>query len=125
MKPTLNVLVSFAAGAALVWLLNDLAMQRRMRARFVSAAALQDQVRARIAELVTHPDAIVVVVEGGLVRVSGDVLSDELEILLLELTQLPGVHKVHNALSAIADKARFDELRAGRGMSGEGDDLQS
>ena len=125
MKPSLNVLVSFAAGVALVLFLNDLAMQRRMRARFVSAAALQEQVRSRIAELVSHPDAIVVAVEGGLVRVSGDVLSDEMEILLLELTQLPGVHKVHNALSAIADKARFDELRSGRRTGGEHGDLQS
>jgi osmotically-inducible protein OsmY len=97
-------------------------MQRRMRARLVSAATLQDQVRSRIAELVSHPDAILVTVEGGLVRVSGDVLSNEMEVLLLELTQLPGVHKVHNALSAIPDPARFDERR---GATGECDEVQS
>ena len=66
-----------------------------------------------MAILVSHADAVEVTVDGGLVRVSGYVLATELDGLLSRLTRLPGVHKVHNALSVVTDPGRFDELSQG------------
>ncbi|MFP5580129.1 MAG: ATP-binding cassette domain-containing protein, partial [Acidimicrobiia bacterium] len=39
-------------------------------------------------------------------------LANKQDRLLSQLTHLPGVHKVHNALSAVQDPARFEEQRA-------------
>lgn len=110
MHPLLNVISSFAAGAAAMYWL-DSAVTRRHRGTVVSEPRLGEQVQARIGKLVSHPDAIKVSVEGGLVRVSGLVLAGEMDRLLMQLTQLPGVHKVHNALSPVDDPQRFDERR--------------
>ena len=46
-----------------------------------------------------------------LLRVSGLVLASEMDRLLSQLTQLPGVHRVHNALSPVHDASRFEEMR--------------
>jgi hypothetical protein len=111
MKPIVNVITSFAAGAAAMYWLDSAVARRHAGGMFLSESRLGDQVQARIGKLVSHPDAIQVQVEGGLVRVSGHVLASELDRLLTQLTQLPGVHRVHNALSPVADPARFEEQR--------------
>jgi hypothetical protein len=111
MNPLLNVLASFAAGAAAMYWLDSAVARRHAGGMFVSESRLGDQVQARIGKLVSHPDAVQVHVEGGLVRVSGHVLASEMDRLLTQLTGLPGVHRVHNALSPVSDPARFEELR--------------
>lgn len=110
MNPFLNLAASFAAGAAAVYFLDQAVMRRRAHRH---EPRLRKRVEEQLAALVSHPDAIKVSVEGGLVRVSGFVLAAEQDRLLSKLTQLPGVHRVHNALSAVADPGRFDELRRG------------
>jgi hypothetical protein len=111
MNPLANLIASFAAGAAAMYWLDSAVARRHAGGMFVSESRLGDQVQARIGKLVSHPDAIQVQVEGGLVRVSGHVLSSELDRLLMQLTALPGVHRVHNALSTVADPQRFEEQR--------------
>lgn len=111
MNPLLNVFASFAAGAAAMYWLDSAVARRHAGGVFVSESRLGEQVQARIGKLVSHPDAIRVHVEGGLVRVSGHVLADEMDRLLTQLTRLPGVHRVHNALSPVANADRFEELR--------------
>lgn len=111
MKPLLNIIASFAAGAAAMYWLDSAVARRHAGGMFVSEARLGDRVQARIGQLVSHPDAIKVSVEGGLVRVSGLVLASELDRLLSTLTQVPGVYRVHNALSPVHDASRFDEMR--------------
>ncbi|HWI83061.1 BON domain-containing protein [Ramlibacter sp.] len=118
MHPMLNILTSFAAGAAAMYWLDSAVSRRHAGGLFVSESRLGDQVQAQIGKLVSHPDAIKVSVDGGLVRVSGLVLASELDRLLSQLTHLPGVHKVHNALSPVQDAARFEEMRAGQ-LQGE------
>ncbi len=71
---------------------------------------LRERVKDEVAILVSHADAVEVTVDGGLVRVSGYVLATELDGLLSRLPHLPGVHKVHNALTMVHDPGRFDEL---------------
>lgn len=122
MKPFLNLAAAFAAGAAAVYFLDRAVMRRRARRQ---EPRLRKRVEAELATLVSHPDAIKVSVEGGLVRVSGFVLLAEQDRLLTQLTQLPGVHRVHNALSAVADAGRFEELRRGMASPGAGDELQA
>lgn len=111
MNPYLNVIASFAAGAAAMYWLDSAVARRHAGGMFVSESRLGDQVQACIGKQVSHPDAIKVTVIGGLVRVSGLVLAGEMDRLLTQLTRIPGVHKVHNALSPVDDERRFEELR--------------
>lgn len=118
MHPLFNVAASFAAGAAAMYWLDSAVTRRRAGGMVPTQSRLHEQVQACIGRLVSHPDAIHVSVEGGIVRVSGHVLASEQDRLLSQLTHLPGVHKVHNALTAVQDASRFDEQRAAR-LQGE------
>lgn len=111
MHPILNVVSSFAAGAAAMYWLDSAVARRTAGGPCVSESRLREQAQARIGKLVSHPDAIRVSVERGVVRVEGHVLASEQDRLLSQLTHLPGVHKVHNALSAVQDPNRFDQER--------------
>jgi hypothetical protein len=110
-RPLLNVLAAFALGAGVTWWLGS-AMARRTELSPRDDALLRERVRARLADLVTYPDAIEVVVEDGLVRVSGHVLAQEMDGLLLQLTDVPGVYKIRNALDALKDPADLENLEA-------------
>jgi hypothetical protein len=69
-------------------------------------------VRSRLHSLVSYPEAIDVAVSEGIVHVSGRVLAEELNGLLLQLTDLPGVYKVHNALTAVHEPEALENLQA-------------
>ena len=118
MHPILNVAASFAAGAAAMYWFDSAVARRHAGGLVLSQSRLREQVQACIGRLVSHPDAIQVSVDGGVVRVSGHVLASEQDRLLSQLTHLPGVHKVHNALSAVQDPGRFEEQRAAQ-LQGE------
>jgi hyperosmotically inducible periplasmic protein len=77
-------------------------------------AQLRERVMARLGHLVSHPGAIDVSVTEGIVRVSGQVLAQELDGLLTQLTHMPGVHKVHNALGVLQDPSGFGEVQSSR-----------
>jgi hyperosmotically inducible periplasmic protein len=77
-------------------------------------AQLRERVLARLGHLVSHPGAIEVSVSEGIVRVSGQVLAQEVDGLLTQLTRLPGVHKVHNALGVLQDPSGFGEAQGRR-----------
>src|SRR4051794_18642909 len=102
MSPMVKVGVAFAASAWLTYLVGD-AMLRRRDALWQDDSYLVERVRIRVAELVSHPEAIDVQVEGNLVRVSGRVLASELDRLLSQLTQVPRVHRVYNTLVSVDD----------------------
>jgi hypothetical protein len=122
MRPWLIFAVAFASGAAAVVCLNRAAMRRRLPGMMLAnASRLRRRVQDEVATRVSHADMVEVTVDGGLVRVSGYVLAAEMDVLLSHLTRVPGVHKVHNALSAVDDPRRFDELRE-RARTKSGDD---
>jgi osmotically-inducible protein OsmY len=50
--------------------------------------------------MVSHPRAIAVDVHNGVVRLSGGVLAGEREGLLAQVQQMPGVHRLVNAMTA-------------------------
>lgn len=65
-----------------------------------SDAELRDRIQDRLGRMVSHPGAIQVSVDNGVVRLSGRVLAKEREGLLAQVQQMPGVQKLVNAMSA-------------------------
>lgn len=63
-------------------------------------AELRNRIQARLGRMVSHPRAIQVSVDGGVVRLAGRVLAKERDGLIEQLQQMPGVQKVVNAMSA-------------------------
>lgn len=72
---------------------------------------LRERVRSRMGHLVSHPRAIEVTVEDGIVRLSGQVLAQELDGLLTQISEMKGVRKVHNALASLDDPSGFSEVQ--------------
>jgi osmotically-inducible protein OsmY len=108
MNRLVNILVGFAAGSLAVWWVAGVTERRRMPPDYTDEE-LRKQVREKLREWVSHPELIDVEVEGGIVRVTGSVLAQESDRLLSRLTYLPGVRKVHNALSKRGEPRARDE----------------
>lgn len=68
-----------------------------------SDAELRDQIQGRLGRLVSHPGAIDVSVDNGVVRLGGRVLAKERDGLLLQVQDMPGVQKLVNAMTAHDD----------------------
>ena len=94
--------VAFAASALLTYLIGD-AILRKRDAMLHDDSHLRERVRIRVAELVSYPEAIEVQIAEGVVRVSGHVLTAERDRLLSQLTQVPRVYRVYNALVSVDD----------------------
>lgn len=118
-KPVAVVAGGFVCGVLAILLLERwLARAQRVVAARISNrsaeygsedAQLRDRVRSRLGDWVSHPAAIRVDAENGVVRVSGQVLAKELDGLLFQITGVEGVRKVHNALDALTDPSGFGE----------------
>jgi hypothetical protein len=111
MKHMLYMSAAFTAGALTIFFLDRLAARP---ARFASGKPASDtqvreRVRARLGHLVSHPRAIAVEVNEGIVRLSGHVLTKEIDGLLTQLTGMAGVRKVQNALSTLNDPSAFGQ----------------
>jgi hypothetical protein len=65
-----------------------------------SDAELRDRILNRLGRMVSHPGAIDVDVDNGVVRLSGRVLAKERDGVLAQVQQMPGVQKLVNAMSA-------------------------
>ena len=65
-----------------------------------SDAELRDRIQGRLGRMVSHPRAIHVQVDNGVVRMTGRVLSKERDGLLEQVRQMPGVHKLVNAMTS-------------------------
>ena len=65
-----------------------------------SDAELRDRIQTRLGRMVSHPRAIRVDVDNGVVRLSGRVLAKERDGLLAQVQQMAGVQKLVNAMSA-------------------------
>jgi hypothetical protein len=63
-------------------------------------AELRDAIQARLGRIVSHPGAIQVGVDNGVVRLSGSVLAKERDGLLAQVQQMAGVQKLVNAMTA-------------------------
>lgn len=65
-----------------------------------SDAELRDRIQDRLDHMVSHPRAIDISVENGVVRLSGRVLTKERDGVLEQVQQMPGVQKLVNAMTA-------------------------
>ncbi|HEY0825922.1 MAG TPA: BON domain-containing protein [Ramlibacter sp.] len=65
-----------------------------------SDAELRDRIQSSLGRMVSHPRAIRIDVDNGVVRLSGRVLAKERDGLLAQVQQMPGVQKLVNAMSA-------------------------
>jgi osmotically-inducible protein OsmY len=83
-----------------------------------SDAELRDRIRERLGRLVSHPRALDVSVDNGVVRLSGDVLAKERDGLLLQVREMEGVQKLVNAMTAHESPAGIAALEA-RAEAGE------
>jgi hypothetical protein len=120
MRQLLGILAGAALGASAMYFLDPVAgAERRARLRGAAGrsdawppkgrhrydtlhddAQLRDRLRQRMGRLVSFPGAIHVQVDNHVVRLSGDVLGKELDGLLSQVRDMPGVHRIINALSA-------------------------
>lgn len=125
MKPIATVAGAFAGGVLAMLLLERLVAraQRVVPAREVRRAArgsedqddaqLRQRVRSRLGDWVSHPGAIDVDVQDGVVRLTGQVLAAELDGLLSRIVGVAGVRKVRNALETLKDPSGFGEMPQG------------
>lgn len=124
MKPIATVAGAFAGGFLAMLLLERLVTraQRVVRAREVLRAGggegqddaqLRQRVCSRLGDWVSHPGAIDVDVQDGVVRLTGQVLAAELDGLLSRVVGVAGVRKVRNALEALTDPSGFGEVPQG------------
>lgn len=63
-------------------------------------AELRERIQVGLGRMVSHPRAIQVSVESGVVRLSGRVLAKERDGLLEQVQQMPGVQKLVNAMTS-------------------------
>lgn len=110
-QPLLTVGAGLAAGALLTFWIADM-LARRAQHTPHDDVLLLEQVRSQLHGLVRFPEAVDVAVAQGIVHVSGRVLAQELDQLLLRLTDLPGVYKVHNALATVHEARALENLQA-------------
>jgi hypothetical protein len=66
--------------------------------RVISDDVLRDRVKTTLGRVVSHPGAVHVMVERGIVRLDGAVLADELKPLFEAITGVDGVREIDNRL---------------------------
>jgi hypothetical protein len=67
-----------------------------------SDAELRDRIQSALDRMVSHPRALHVNVDHGVVRLSGRLLAQERDGVLEQVQRMPGVHKLVNATTAHA-----------------------
>lgn len=83
-----------------------------------SDAELRDRIQMRLGRMVSHPGAIRIDVDNGVVRLSGRVLAKERDGLLAQVQDMPGVQKLVNAMTA-HDNPQEIAARSDPGVSQE------
>ena len=79
-----------------------------------SSASLRDRVQAALDRMVSHPRALDVSVEQGVVRLGGRLLASERDGVIAQVQRMPGVQKLVNAMTAHDDPQEI--ARAGRAV---------
>jgi uncharacterized membrane protein len=80
---------------------------------------LAARVRAKLGRFVSHPSAITVETENGLVRLSGPILANEVDPLLRGLRSVYGAREIENRLESHEQAGNISDLQGGRVRQGE------
>jgi uncharacterized membrane protein len=97
-------LANHARGAAAV-------ARRRIQSKDADDEVIAERVRAELGRVVSHPGAIEVDVDEGLVTLRGDVLSEEADDLLACVAKVRGVEDVENMLQYHEEAGRIPSLQ--------------
>jgi BON domain len=89
------------------------------RTREISDDVLEARVRSKLGRVVSHPHAIEVKMDKGIVTLSGPVLADELHPLLDAVAAVSGVKSIENWLEVHEHAGEIPALQGGRPRQGE------
>ncbi|MDQ4121208.1 MAG: SRPBCC family protein [Acidobacteriota bacterium] len=81
---------------------------------------LERRVRSAMGRVVSHPRAIYVSADNGMVRVWGNILADEVEPLLACVRSVKGVREVENKLTPYKSARNIPDLQTGGGQQKRG-----
>jgi uncharacterized membrane protein len=79
-------------------------VRSRLRSEEVSDPVLVERIRSKMGRVVSHPRAIHVTSEGGVVTLSGPILRSDVRALLAAVRRVPGVKRIEDQL-AVHDRA--------------------
>jgi uncharacterized membrane protein len=85
----------------------------------VSNVVLEERVRSKLGRVVSHPHAVEVKTNKGIVTLSGPVLADELHPLLDAVAAVSGVKSIENWLEVHEHAGEIPALQGGRPRQGE------
>jgi uncharacterized membrane protein len=89
------------------------------RTREVSDSILEARVRSKLGRVVSHPRAVQVKTDTGIVTLSGPILADEVHPLLDAVTAVSGVKSIGNWLEVHEHAGEIPALQGGRPRQGE------
>jgi uncharacterized membrane protein len=87
------------------------ALRSRFRTEQAGEDVLHERVRSAIGRVVSHPGAITVVVTGDRITLTGQVLADEVDVLVQRVGQVRGVSEVRNELEVYPSAAGVPSLQ--------------
>jgi hypothetical protein len=76
---------------------------------------IQERVRTELGRLSTHPGAIHVACNGGVIRLQGDILDEELDRVMEGVHAVRGVQRVTSELRVHSEPGRIPALQGNRG----------
>jgi uncharacterized membrane protein len=79
---------------------------------------LAARVRSRMGRAVSHPGAVEVTARNGVVKLSGEILSHEVDPMLSSIRSTPGVHGIDNQLRIYSKPGDLPDLQGGRARPG-------
>ena len=94
-------------------------VRSRFRTGEVSDSVLDARVRSKLGRVVSHPHAVEVKADKGLVRLSGPVLADELHPLLEAVAAIGGVKSIENWLEVHEHAGHIPALQRERPRQGD------
>ena len=93
-------------------------IQSTFKSEAVDDTKLTDRVRSKLGRVVSHPHAIQVTAQNGVVTLSGPILTDEVPFLLACVNRVSGVNEVVNNLELHAAADNNPALQGGRERQG-------
>jgi osmotically-inducible protein OsmY len=94
-------------------------VQSLCRTREVSDSVLEARVRSKLGRVVSHPHAVAVKTDQGIVTLSGPVLADELHPLLDAVAAIGGVKSIENWVEVHEQPGTIPALQGGRPLRGD------
>jgi osmotically-inducible protein OsmY len=86
---------------------------RRLKPDEASDETLAARIRSEMGRIVSHPHAVEVRVQNGVVMLNGSILAHEVQPLVNKITGMPGVRAVEDHLQLHEDASNIPDLQGG------------